>query len=150
EFYETADVAATVPEPFGDHIDELLAGYREMDGATLRLAGGRALPGRRGQTGGEAHARPLIKSPRPEPPPSPGARDAWLATTRLGPEEVTAIRDLVFPLPAITTAAWQPIRRAERELRLQLLETCVALLDDREAPRHPAPSPPPSPTAAAI
>jgi hypothetical protein len=149
EFHEVVDVAPTLPAPLGDHLDDLLAGYREMDELELPLAGVGALPVRHVRTEGMTYERLLTDSLQPGLLCSEAARDAWLARTGLAPVELAALRDLMVPRPATTSAGWQPGPRADRALRLDLLETAATLLDDRPAPRRPSP-PPPSPTAAAI
>ncbi len=162
-FFGYVTAAPTLPAPIGRHVDEIVAGYLEMDELLAGspdvfglLARARDLPVRVVGTPGMVYENALLASLEPALLRSEAARDAWLARLPLRPHETAVLRDLVVPRPGALVGAHPalasegPAAPGERARRIDLLCTAAALVDDGPARARAAPAPPPSPIAAAV
>lgn len=141
------ELARTIPAPLGDHVDDVLAGWTEMDELLSRadlspvlaplLARVPQLQRRSFGVPGNAYHAALVASLAPDLLRSEAARDAWIATLGFAPAESAGIRDLILvrrmepvgdhPAASLTP----PFTDAERRRRHDILHTAIALRDDR-------------------
>jgi hypothetical protein len=163
DYYGHLEARPTVPAPLGEHLDEMVAGYLEMDELLARfpdlfglLARARDLPVRVVETPGMVYENLLFESLTPALLRSEAARDAWLLQLPLKAGEKAMLRDLIVPRPGAVVgshpalAIETPVPPAERARRIDLLCTAAALVDDRPASAGSGAARPPSPTAAAV
>lgn len=136
-------IAPTIPAALGDHVDDILAGWDEMEGVLASvdlgplLERGRLVQRRDLRSNGRAYREALVGSLAPALLASEAARDTWLAARGFSGPELTALRDLVLPRPMVVvgdhpaTRSAPPLTAVERTRRHDLIRTLLALRDDR-------------------
>jgi len=152
QVYPVDHVAPTIPAALADHVADILAGYDEMEAVlaadpTLSglLASAPALPVRALGAGGAVHDEVLHRGLAAELLGAEATRDAYLASCQLTAAERAAIVDLELPRHLATVGA-HPATRAgvaltatERARHHDLIQTAIALSDDRPAVPRPRP-----------